>query len=121
MTKKILIVEDNVLMIEVMTYILISNGYEVNSLTNGNDVFNQIKRFHPDLIILDSFLPGINGREICQLIKLNKTTCNLPIIMCTGDDSIDSALKQEGAPNDILHKPFDISCLIEMVKYQLAA
>ena len=108
-------------MVEVMTYILISNGYEVFSLTNGDDVFNQIKMFHPDLVILDSILPGINGREICQLIKLNKTTSNLPVIMCSGDDSIDGALKQNGAPDDILHKPFDINCLIEKVGYQLAA
>jgi DNA-binding response OmpR family regulator len=121
MQKKILIVEDNVLMIEVMTYILMSNGYEVISLTNGNDVFNQIKNFHPDLVILDAILPGINGREICQLIKLNKTTSNLRVLMCSGDDSIDDALKQNGAPDDILHKPFDISCLIEKVEYQLAA
>jgi DNA-binding response OmpR family regulator len=121
MSKKILIVEDNVLMMEVMTYILINNGYEVFALSSGNEVFNNIKKNHPDLVILDSILPGINGREICQLIKLNKATQNLPVIMCSGDDSIDDALEQKGAPNDILHKPFDISNLIEMVEYQLAA
>ena len=121
MPKKILIVEDNELMVEVMTYILINSGYEVISLRNGNEVFNIIKTGHPDLVILDAILPGINGREICQLIKLNKTTHNLPVIMCSGDDTIDEALKQQGAPNDILHKPFDISSLIDMVAYQLAA
>jgi DNA-binding response OmpR family regulator len=121
MSKKILIVEDNVLMVEVMTYILISNGYEVFALTSGNEVFNQIKKFHPDLVILDAILPGINGREICQLIKLNKTTRDLRVIMCSGDDTIDDVLDQNGAPDDILHKPFDISCLIEKVEYQLAA
>jgi DNA-binding response OmpR family regulator len=121
MPKKILIVDDNVLMIEVMTYILINYGYEVISLTNGSEVFNRIKTSHPDLVILDSILPGISGKEICQLIKLNKTTQNLPVIMCSGDETVDEALRQKGAPDDILHKPFDISCLIEMVKYQLAA
>jgi CheY-like chemotaxis protein len=121
MQKKILIVEDNVLMVEVMTYILMNCGYDVTSLTNGNEVFNRIKTTHPDLIILDARLPGMNGREICQLIKLNKTTQNLPVIMCSGDDNIDEALQQKGAPDDILHKPFDISSLIEMVEYQLAA
>ena len=121
MAKKILIVEDNELMVEVMTYILVNNGYEVFSLNNGNDVFNNIKKNHPDLVILDSILPGINGREICQLIKLNQATHNLPVIMCSGDDSIDEALEQKGAPNDILHKPFNINNLIEIVEYQLAA
>jgi len=121
MSKKILIVEDNELMIDVMSYILINSGYEVFSLTNGDNVFNNIKANHPDLIILDAILPGMDGREICQLLKLNKATQNLPVIICSGDDSIDEAMKQKGAPNDILHKPFDISSLVDMVGHQLAA
>jgi len=106
---------------EVMTYILINYGYEVFALSDGNEVFKFIKSKQPDLIILDDVLHGINGREICQLIKLNKTTSNLPVIMCSGDDRIDDALKERGAPDDILHKPFDITSLVNMVAYQLAA
>jgi DNA-binding response OmpR family regulator len=122
MPKKILIVDDNALMVEVMTYILMNSGYDVISLPSGNEVFNQIKTNHPDLIILDAILPGINGREICQLLKLNKTTQNLPVIMCSGDDdSIEASINQTGAPDDVLHKPFDISSLIDMVAFQLAA
>ena len=122
MQKRILIVEDNLLMIEVMTYILINYGYEVIALSNGNEVFNNIKINHPDLVILDAMLPGIDGREICQLIKLNKATRNLPVIICSGDeDSIERSLTQKGAPDDVLLKPFDITCLIEKVEYQLAA
>jgi DNA-binding response OmpR family regulator len=121
MSKKILIVEDNELMTEVMTYILINNGYEVIALANGNEVFNNIRANHPDLVILDAILPGISGTEICQLIKLNKATQNLPVIMCSGDDNIDESLKQKGAPDAVLHKPFDITCLIKKVEYQLAA
>lgn len=121
MSKKILLVDGNLLMIEVMTYILINNGYEVIALTNGSEVFNNIKANHPDLIIMNATLPGINGTEICQLLKLNRGTQNLPVIMCSGDDSIDESLKQKGAPDDVLHKPFDINCLIEKVEYQLAA
>jgi CheY-like chemotaxis protein len=121
MPKRILIVEDNVLMVEVMTYILMNCGYDVTSVTNGSEVFNRIKTNHPDLVILDAILPGMDGREICQLIKLNKTTRDLPVIICSGDDNIDDSLKQRGAPDDILHKPFDINCLIDMVAVQLAA
>ncbi|WP_295667290.1 response regulator [uncultured Mucilaginibacter sp.] len=119
--KKILIVEENPLMMEVMTYILINYGYEVFALSNGNEVFKFIKKNQPDLVILDDILHGINGREICQLIKLNKTTSNLPVIMCSGDDYLDEDLTQKGCPDDVLHKPFDITSLVEMVAYQLAA
>lgn len=121
MPKKILIADENALMIEVMTYILKNNGYEVFATTRGNDVFEHIKTDHPDLIILDAVLPGIDGTEICQLIKLNKTTRDLPVIICSGDEPIDGTVKQKGAPDDVLHKPFDINCLIEKVELQLAA
>ena len=121
MCKKILIVEDNVLMVEVMSYILVNSGYEVFTLSNGTEVFINIKANHPDLIILEATLPGITGREICQLIKLNSTTRDLPVIMCSGDESVDKSLYETGAPDDILQKPFDINSLIQKVEYQLAA
>ena len=119
--KKILIVDDNELIIEVMSYILENKGYEVMALANGDDVFDNVKANHPDLVILDDDLPGMTGREICQLLKLNRSTKNLPVIMCSGNETIDESLKQDGAPNDILYKPFDIDSLVDKVEVQLAA
>ena len=119
--KKILIVNDNELIVEVMTYILVNKGYTVMSLYNADEVFNNVKTNHPDLIILDDILPGMKGREICQLLKLNRSTQNLPVIMCSGNDDIDDSLQQNGAPNDILHKPFDVESLVDKVEIQLAA
>jgi DNA-binding response OmpR family regulator len=119
--KKILIVDDNELIIEVMTYILENKGYKVMALTNGDEVFNKVRINHPDLVILDDDLPGMAGREICQLLKLNLSTKNLPVIMCSGNETIDESLQQDGAPNDILHKPFDIDVLVNKVGVQLAA
>jgi len=122
MSKKILIVDDNELMVEVVTYILMNNGYDVVSINNSDELFKSIKKTHPDLVILNAGQPGINGNEICQLIKLNNTTQNLPVIMFSVDDeATDDSLGQWGAPDDILYKPFDINCLIEKVQYQLAA
>ena len=74
MAKKILIVDDNMFMIEVMTYILINKGYEVIALTDGDEVLNNIAANHPDLVILDAILPGMDGRDVCKLLKLNKST-----------------------------------------------
>src|SRR5476651_442267 len=102
--KKILIVDDNELIVEVMTYILVNKGYEVMALYNGDEVFNNVKVNHPDLIILDDTLPGMQGREICQLLKLNRSTQSLPVIICSENDDIDDSLQQSGAPNDILYK-----------------
>jgi DNA-binding response OmpR family regulator len=121
MSKRILVVEDNALMLEVLVYILASNGYEVYTLSNGVEVFNNIKKIHPDLVIIDLVLPGIAGTEICQLIKLNATTQHLPVIMCSGDDIQAEIFNRRGAPDDVLQKPFDINSLIKKVAYQLAA
>ena len=121
MAKKIFIIDGNDLMIEVMTYILKSNGYEVISYHDGNNIFNDIKINHPDLIIIDSFLSGLNGKEICTLIKLNRDTKRLPVIICSDIEDIDYLPTQKGAPNDVLHKPFNIASLIEKVEFQLVA
>ncbi len=121
MSKRILIVDDNEFMVEVMTYILNNKGYEVIALFTGNNVFNTIKADHPDLIILDMMLPDMDGRDICKLLKLNASTKNLPVIMCSGDDSVAETLAQKGAPDAILHKPFDITALMDEVELQLAA
>jgi DNA-binding response OmpR family regulator len=121
MNKKILIVDDSELITEVMSYILINNGYDVITLNTGDGVVAQIKQTHPDLVIMDIALPGVDGRDICRIIKHNKATENLPVIICSGNDDIELALKQDGPPNDILPKPFDMSVLLNKVEYQLAA
>jgi CheY-like chemotaxis protein len=109
MNKKILIVDDNELIVELMSYILSSNGYEVSSLTSGESVVAEI------------MLPGIDGRDICRMIKRNQSTKDLRVIICSGNDDIEEALKQEGAPDDVLPKPFDLSVLLHKVEHQLAA
>ena len=121
MAKKILIVDDNEFMIEVMTAILQSKGYEVITLFNGDNVLSSVNINHPDLIILDITMPGMDGREVCRLLKLNRSTRQLPVIMCSANDDIDEALTQKGAPDDVLHKPFDTKELIEKVELQLVA
>lgn len=116
--KKILIVDHNGLMVEVMSYILTSNGYDVITLDSATHIFNSIRQNHPDLIILDAVLPGI---DVCRLLKWNKETQTLPVIICTDNEDSENYLKQEGAPDDILHKPFGMNRLIETVGHQLAA
>jgi DNA-binding response OmpR family regulator len=121
MPKKILIVDDNEFMVEIMTHILHNKGYEVVSLYTGDEVFSHIKTDHPDLIILDMMLPGMDGRDICKAIKQRRSTRNLPVIICSGEDHLEESMYLIGAPNDVLHKPFDVSLLLSKVAFQLAA
>jgi DNA-binding response OmpR family regulator len=121
MCKRILIVDDNELIVEVMSYILINNGYEVSSLPNGDNVVEEVKTTHPDLLIMDASMPGMDGRDICKILKFDKETESLPVIICSAQDDIHQVLNQEGAPNAILQKPFDMRALIDKVEVQLAA
>jgi CheY-like chemotaxis protein len=121
MSKKILIVDDNKFIIEVMTYILNNSGYDVVALTNGDKVLDHIKTDQPDLVILDMMLPDADGREICRDIKDNDDLKNLPVIICTGSSELELSMNQPGSPNDVLYKPFDVDSLVDMVAYQLAA
>lgn len=121
MSKKILIVDDNEFIIEVMTYILNNRGYDVIALYNGDEVLRHIKTDQPDLVILDMILPDADGREICKEIKCNAETQYLPVIMCTASDSLELRMNQQHSPNDVLYKPFDVDSLINMVAFQLAA
>lgn len=121
MSKKILIVDDNELIVEVMSYILANYGYDVSSLSSGEEVISKVTTTRPDLIILDAMLPGMDGRDICKLLKLNKSTHNLRVIMCSAYDEIINSLNETGAPDDFLSKPFDMSTLLDKVEHQLAA
>ena len=121
MSKKILIVDDNEFMIEIMTFILIGKGYEVMALSKGDGVLEAALAEHPDLVILDITLPDMDGRDVCKLLKMNNETRQLPIIICSGNDDVDEALKQNGAPDAVLHKPFNTTELIQQVEMQLAA
>ncbi|MEN0055677.1 MAG: response regulator [Mucilaginibacter sp.] len=121
MAKKILIVDHNELMTDVMSYILTGKGYDVIALNQADHIFTNINQNHPDLVILDSLLPGIDGVDICRLLKRNKATQALPVIICSYNDDADQSIQQIATPDDILHKPFGMSNLIEKVEYQLAA
>jgi len=119
--KKILIVDDNSLIVEIMSYILANKGYEVEALDNGDEVLDHIRTNQPDLLILDDDLPGMTGSEICKVMKSDEALKRLPVIMCSANDCIDAVLQQAGSPNDVLQKPFDIDALIGKVELQLAA
>jgi DNA-binding response OmpR family regulator len=120
-TKKILIVDDNELIVEVMSYILISSGYEVSSLNTGEGVIAAVSKTHPDLVILDDTLPYMRGTDICSILKLNQATHDTPVIICSGNEDAERALTQNGAADDFLLKPFDMHSLLDKVEHQLAA
>ena len=113
--RKILIVDDDLELVEMIVDVLEKDGrFEVRSVNNGFDAGMMVKEYHPDLIVLDIMLPDINGKEVCQRVRGDKSMDNVRIICISGmveEEKIED-LKNSGA-NDFIHKPFEVETLIE--------
>lgn len=118
---KILAVDDDRDIVDVIRLILEDEGYEVSTLTSGIDVLKVIASLRPDLILLDVMLGGIDGRDICRQIKNHEIFKNIPVVMISASHNLQSLLTLPDSPNDFIAKPFDIDSLIKTVKAQLAA
>lgn len=120
--RRILAVDDDNDILEVLQFILEDSGYEVDTLSDGQCLMDAIKEKHPDLILLDIMLGNnLDGRELCKQIKKQVDTNNIPIILISASHNVSNSMHQEGAPNDFISKPFDISLLLNCIKKQLAA
>jgi len=121
MSKKILAVDDDRDIVDVIKIILEDEGYEVSTLTTGRNILDVISSIRPDLILLDVMLGGMDGREICKSIKAHAIFKYIPIVMISASHNLQNMLKMPGSPNDFLSKPFDIDHLVNKVRTQLGA
>ncbi len=119
--RKILIVDDDRDILEVMGLIMESEGYEVDLMSSGQKIFDHISIFNPDLIILDVMLGTMDGREICKKIKNTKDTLHIPIIMVSASHNIGDSVEKDCQPDDFVAKPFDIVNLINKVELKFSA
>jgi DNA-binding response OmpR family regulator len=114
MVEKILIVEDEVTLQETLAYNLKRQGYEVEVAGDGPSALEVARRIKPDLILLDIMLPGMDGFEVCRMIRQEMTT---PVLMLTArDDEIDRVVGLEVGADDYLTKPFSMRELMARVK-----
>lgn len=117
MKKKILIIEDDNSIREMLTFALEIEGFSIESVGNGVDGLTKSEDFDPDLILLDLMLPDINGFEVCKKIHEKR---DIPIIMVTAkDDIVDKVLGLEIGADDYICKPFHIKEVIARVKKSL--
>ena len=117
MPEKILVVEDEPSLQETLAYNLKKQGYEVSTSGDGRLAVDQARSFQPDLVILDVMLPGMDGFEVCKILRKES---NIPILMLTArDDEIDRVVGLEIGADDYLTKPFSMRELMARVKAQL--
>ena len=120
MNKKILLLDDDDIL-DILFLILTDNGYEVRMLSCGETVFNDIKDFQPDLILMDIMLAGMDGRDIRKNIKENILTQSLPVMLISAIHDVGESLNLPSGSNDFLAKPFDIIFLLTNIEKLLAA
>jgi len=117
MSEKILIVEDEVALQETLAYNLKKQGYEVEIAGTGPKGLEAARSNHPDLILLDIMLPGMDGFEVCRILRQEMIT---PVLMLTArDDEIDRVVGLEVGADDYLTKPFSMRELVARVKAML--
>ncbi|MDD5369643.1 MAG: response regulator transcription factor [Anaerolineaceae bacterium] len=117
MAEKILVVEDEVSLQETLVYNLKHQGYEVEAVGDGLQAVEAARKAHPDLILLDVMLPGIDGFEVCRTLRKEMNT---PMLMLTArDDEIDRVVGLELGADDYITKPFSMRELMARVKTRL--
>ncbi len=114
--KKILVIEDNHAILDVITLVLQSEAYVVKGLERGADMMHQIENLHPDLIILDVMLPDSDGRELLSSIRNDVSKKNIPVLMISAKYTEKNMEYGEFKPNGFLAKPFDIDSLLDKIE-----
>ena len=114
MEKKILIVEDEKAIVDILTFNLEKEGYAVSAAYDGEEGIEKVKAENPDLILLDLMLPKMDGYEVCKYLRRSIST---PIIMLTArEEEVDKILGLELGADDYITKPFSMRELMARVK-----
>ena len=114
--KKILVIDDEASILEVVRLILTSYGFDVKTHSTGFDVPDIVLHYHPNLILLDIRLPGKLGTEICK--ELKQLDSKLPIILFSANADKEDAIAVSDA-NDFIEKPFNIKNLMDTINLLL--
>lgn len=117
MNKKILVLEKNRDILELINIVLTDEGYIVDLLTSENEVFDHIRDFQPDIILLDIISPTKEGTALCKTIKAAEESSHIPVIVLSTHPKVE--VVKEICADEVVPKPFDISFLLTTIESQL--
>ena len=117
MSKRVVVVEDDLDILELITYNLEREGYEVTGATTGEDGVEAARSTKPDLVLLDLMLPGIDGLEVCRRLKADPDTAHIPVVMVSAKgEETDIVTGLELGADDYVTKPFSPKVLIARMR-----
>lgn len=111
--KKVMIADDDPGILDAVEAMLEYGGYEVSSTSNGATVLEMRDNF-PDLLLLDIWMSGTDGRDVCKKLKQEERSRHMPIIMISASTELEKSAKEAGA-DDFLEKPFDMEELLQKI------
>ena len=112
--KKILVADDDPAIVDVLQILLEDQGYEVLSTLNAEGIEALVQK-KPDMVLLDIWMSGVNGKDICIRIKANENTKHIPVVMFSANRDTKEIAMECGA-DGFITKPFEINELIELIQ-----
>ncbi|MHB0976957.1 MAG: response regulator transcription factor [Candidatus Aquicultorales bacterium] len=120
MSHKVLVVDDEPAIVNLISVKLEKEGYQVVKAFDGEEALEQVALERPDLVLLDMMMPKLDGKGVCAKIKADPHTADLPVIMLTAVGEFEAQLDGlEVGADEYLTKPFDPGQLAEVVRYFL--
>ncbi len=114
---KILVVDDETDLLELVRYNLAKEGYDVSCVTSGEEALKAVRKDAPDLMVLDLMLPAVDGLEVCRRLKADARTRDIPIVMLTAkSEETDVIVGLDRGADDYIAKPFSPRVLTARIK-----
>lgn len=116
-SKKIFVVDDSPAILDSVKLMLNMEGYEVDNYERGSEMFNSLTTSSkPDVILMDMWLSGEDGRDICKQIKANEDFKDIPVVIMSASRGLGDTAIESGAV-DFIPKPFDLGEIVEKMRY----
>ncbi len=109
---KILVIDDDKDLLDITQTLLVKQGFEVETNASWDDALQKIETFQPQLILLDVFLNGIDGLDICKQLKSMPHTKHIPVMIFSGYPNVGENVIYEYGADDFIAKPFEVNDLI---------
>jgi DNA-binding response OmpR family regulator len=117
MRKKILIVDDDLELVELVSFNLKQVGYAIGTASNGVEAIKKARSLEPDLIVLDIMMPELDGFAVCEILRRDNATASIPIMMLTALSSeLGRMAGLDSGANDFVTKPFSPRYLVGRIE-----
>jgi len=117
MARKLLLADDSITIQKVVELVLAEEGYDIKAAGNGEDALFALSSFKPDIVLADIDMPKMNGYQLCERIKTNPATKNIPVILLAGAfEPLDDELARNVGAEDFIVKPFESQELIDKIQ-----